>query len=139
MNNTLRILNIVLLIFLSVSAFFGGILFLVAPDGSLLHISTTLLRGSIFKDYFFPGLILLIANGIVPLFVAAAAAKKYKYYSLLSVMQGVILVIWITVEALIIKQVQFLQLIYNFMGIFFIVAGITLYDKTKDSYAGKKQ
>jgi hypothetical protein len=131
MNNKLRILSIGLLIFLSVSAFFGGILFLIAPDGSLLHISPQLLTGSVFKDYFYPGLILLLANGILPLLIVAAAVRQYKKYPLFFIAQGIALVIWITVEALIIKQVQFLQLIYNFMGIYFIVAGITLYDKTK--------
>jgi hypothetical protein len=122
-----------------VSAFFGGILFIIAPDGSLLHISAQLLNGSIFKDYFYPGLILLAANGIIPIFITIVAFKKTRYYSLLCVAQGVILVIWITVEALIIKQVQFIQLIYNFIGIYFIVAGFTLYDKTKNKNAREKK
>ena len=138
-NSTLRLISIWMLFFLSVSAFFGGILFLIAPDGSLLHISTQLLNGSIFKDYFYPGLILLTANGIIPILIAVIVIKQNIYYPMLCIAQGVILVIWITVEALIIKQVQFLQLIYNFIGIYFIVAGITLYDKTKDSYAGKEK
>ncbi len=134
MNNKLRIITIVLLIFLSISAFFGGILFLIAPDGALLQISPKLLAGSIFKDYFYPGVILLVANGIIPVFIALTAIRKHKYYPVLCIAQGVILVIWITVEALIIKQIQFLQLIYNFMGIYFIVAGITLYDKLKNAH-----
>jgi len=110
----------------------------MAPDGSLLHISVNLLNGSIFKDYFYPGLILLIANGIIPIAVAVLGIKENSFFPLLLVTQGVMLVIWITVEALTIKEIQFLQLIYNFIGIFFIVAGITLFEKMKDLNAGQE-
>lgn len=48
----------------------GGAALTAKPDGSLLGMPTSLLEGSPFVDYFFPGVILLLVLGIAPLAVS---------------------------------------------------------------------
>ena len=61
---------------LGISATAGGTLLIIRPDGSLLGMQLDWLDHSPFKNYFFPGLILLLSNGIFPLFILSGLVIK---------------------------------------------------------------
>jgi hypothetical protein len=58
---------VALLVMLAINAFYGGVSLMLAPDGSLLGMKPGWLNNSPFSNYFIPGLLLLIFNGILPL------------------------------------------------------------------------
>lgn len=109
MKALLRNLLIFLLLFNAVGAFYGGTSFLLDPSGGSLHISTDLLGNSPFNDYFWPGVILLLVNGLLPLVAGLGlllkknrtglpVLKKYHWAWSLALASGLGLMTWIGVQ-----------------------------------------
>jgi hypothetical protein len=127
-----------LLLVQGVSAVFGGSQLVIRPDGSLLNLSLESLERTPFGSYFFPGLILLLVLGILPLVVLYGLIKKpkwriFEYLNLyqdqlwawsFSVYTGFGLIIWIIAELFLLKTFHGIQLIYAFLGIAIVVAAL---------------
>jgi len=118
---TLRIINIMLLIFLGITATVGGYFLMADPGGEKMQLSESLIKNTPFKDYFIPGMILLIMNGLLGLISATATIFKWKFYQNLILLQGCILVLWIIAQWIIIQQVLWLQFVYLAIGIFLVI------------------
>ena len=99
-----RIAAIVLLLFNGIGAIYGGYLFMAAPDGSLMHMPLSFLDHSPFTSFLIPGIILIVFNGLFSLVTCVSLLLKTKHYPLLIVMQGIILLIWITVQIVMIRS-----------------------------------
>jgi hypothetical protein len=72
---TVRIVSITALVFLSLSAMVGAIPMLLLHTGEPLMMPQSLLRYSPFHSYLIPGIILLLANGILSLWVLSDGAN----------------------------------------------------------------
>lgn len=117
-------------ILLGLGAFVSGFCFLLFPDGSLIGMPLSILKYSPFKDFFIPGLILFSLLGVYPLIVAFCLLnqpswrwpnwinpfKKYHWAWAASISTGIILIIWITTQVLLIRDIHFLHLIYFVWG-----------------------
>ena len=91
-------LAVVLEIFLGIGALFGGGVFLLAPDGHLLGMTTRTLAGSPFRSYLVPGIILFVFVGVAPLLAAAITVRRLAMAPLAAVAVGLTLIGWISVE-----------------------------------------
>jgi len=125
---------IVLLGFLSVAAFYGGIGFMIQPDGSLFNMDTSMLKNSIFDNYLIPGSILLILFGLLPVFIIICLIKKptnkildslnlikdYHFSWTFTVYMGFALIIWINLQTLILNSVEIIHTIYSSLGILIV-------------------
>ena len=89
---------IVLEIFLGLGALFGGSALVLAPDGHLLGMPTSLLGGSPFTSYLVPGIILFTVIGLGPLLAAALTVRRQAFAPIAAVAVGLILVGWISIE-----------------------------------------
>ena len=49
---------------LAVNALVGGLLLMLAPDGSLLQLPLNFMHSTLFADYFWPGVILFVVLGL---------------------------------------------------------------------------
>jgi hypothetical protein len=121
---------IVLQVLLALGAMAGGAALVAAPDGSILQMPLSMLMYSPFPNYLIPGAILFTVLGIYPLVVAyclwrrpawrwpdvlnPAKDRHWSWAASLSV--GVILVIWITVQVLLIRSISFLHVLYFIWG-----------------------
>jgi hypothetical protein len=105
-----------LLVFLSIGALAGGIALVSRPDGSVMHFETSLLAGSPFSDFFYPGLILGGLFGVGSLVVALLGWRRAPIAPFLAFAIGGALMIWIVVELLIIKELSFLHPTYFAIG-----------------------
>jgi hypothetical protein len=137
-NNFFRNLLIVLLVFLAIGAFFGGLAFIIKPDGSIYQMHVDLLANSPFKNFFIPGIILSTIFGIFPLIVIYGLIKKpeskflnklnlindYHFSWTFSIYTGIGLIIWINVQTLILNSVDVLHTIYSSLGILIICIAI---------------
>src|SRR6202043_944297 len=65
--STLGRLAMVLEIFLGIGALFGGIQFILAPDGHLLGVPLSMLAGTPFHSFLVPGLLLFTFVGLAPI------------------------------------------------------------------------
>jgi hypothetical protein len=138
----LRWLLILLLVFLSVGAFYGGISMLLDPSGRLLQASTDMLQGSPFRNFLVPGIVLLLFNGVIPLVAAVGLIlrkpaaplpwlplfKTRHWAWTLALASGIILSTWIAVQiAMIGYWSEFpIQAFYGGLGLVIIVlCGLT--------------
>jgi hypothetical protein len=120
----LRILQIVLTIFLSLTAFGGGIQLLVG----FYVPPVEMLSGSPFTDFTIPGLALGIIVGGSALFAAILSIRKNKFATLSCIAAGLIIMFFEFVEMLVIGSpagpARFMQIFYFGMGTIIIGASM---------------
>jgi hypothetical protein len=119
----LKILTSLLLLFNGLGAVYGGGNLILHPDGSSIQLSEEWLKQTPFTNYFIPGLILFIANGLCSLIVLTALLLNLKNYSWLIIAQGAILTGWIIIQILLILTIYFLHIILGAVGIALILLG----------------
>ncbi|MDP4085258.1 MAG: hypothetical protein Q8934_11670 [Bacillota bacterium] len=143
-------LLICLHIFLGIGALFGGGALIISPDGSILSMPLKMLQNSPFNNFLIPGLILFVGLGILPLITTiflisekpSKIAKKLRidkekdlsWNSSLYV--GFILIIWITVEMYLIKEVALIHVFYIFLGL--LIQAVTLLPSVKKYYSNNQ-
>lgn len=138
---------IVLLFFLGIGGIISGALLFAAPDGHLVGFSNTILEGSPFTNYLIPGIILFLFVGIFQIFVDYSLLthpgwrwpdkinpnKGYHWAWAASWASGVILLVWITVETVLLGYISLLQPIIAVWGIILIILtllpGVRRYNK----------
>lgn len=139
-------LLIILHIFLGVGAVFGGGALVLSPNGSLLQMPLDILKYSPFHSYFFPGLILLVMLGVLPLIVSfflftkkqCKAAEIFTIYKHVhwawtySLYIGFIVILWITIETYMIQAVAFIHVFYVILGL--TIQAITLLPTVQSYY-----
>ena len=100
MKTLLKVLSIIILCFLGFGGIMGGITLISDPSGGKFEWTLEILEGTPFKNFLIPGIILIIANGLLPLYIAVEAIRKRFFYPLFMMVQGLILIIWLTAEVL---------------------------------------
>jgi hypothetical protein len=133
MNRTLRIISIILLLFLAVNAVGGSLYLITDPTGKAIQIPLELLEATPFYNYLIPGIILLLSIGFLSIIVAVMTIKKNNHHPLFIILQGCVLIGWLTVE--LILNSEFFSPILHYplyiIGILLIVFGLIL------KYGGK--
>lgn len=110
---------------LAVSGYVGGRNLTKDPSGSTLHLrSSWLQRVPLVKDYFWPGVFLLITFAYGASLAALATIRHFAWAQELNIALGSILVIWVIVELLIIPKKHFIQLIYFLIGLSLIILAL---------------
>lgn len=137
---------IILLGFLAIGALFGGLAFIIRPDGSIYQMPVELLANSPFKNFMLPGIILLTIFGIFPLLVIYGLIKKpeskflnklnlindYHFSWTFAVYTGIALIVWINVQTLVLNSVEILHTIYSTLGI--LIVCVALLPQTRKPY-----
>lgn len=129
---TARRIHFYLLAFLGISAIGGGGTLIISPSGKLLgELPLSILVKSLFRDFFYPGIILFIILGILPCLVIYSLIQKseskfaeslnffkdmYWAWSF-SIYIAFALIIWIQVETIFIQGVGWLQTFYMLFAI----------------------
>jgi hypothetical protein len=130
---------IAVLIFLGVSGLFGGVAFIAAPDGHILHAPKSWLENIPFSDFLIPGLLLFFVVGVLPLLVAAAllwgpvwpglqrrVPFRGQYWAWTATgLAGFGIIIFEIVEAAYIGLGSFLQYLYLVVGIVIVVLALS--------------
>jgi CHASE2 domain-containing sensor protein len=75
---------------------------MLGPEGQILPLPVSLLRGSPFANYFMPGLVLFAGLGVGPLVAAGLVWRRHPRAPLIAIGVGIILLIWMGVEIAII-------------------------------------
>lgn len=124
--NILSVLAGLLLLFNGVGALFGGWNLMAHTDGSSLELSPAWLEHAPFKNYFIPGLILFVMNGLLSIATLAALLSRMNKHELLIMLQGVILTGWILMQVLFIRTFHFFHLIFGSVGLVLFLVGYLL-------------
>lgn len=127
MKLVLKIITSLLLLVNGTGAVYGGLSFMLHPDGSGLQMDIDWLKHSPFNDFFIPGLILFVANGLFSFSVLALLLFNHKKYWLLVFTQGVVLTGWIVIQILMLQEIVPLHVIMGAVGIALIPCGLFLF------------
>lgn len=128
---------LMLLLALGTGGVYGGFLLTEDPSGGALQIPLYVLEKSPFRDFLLPGIILLIFNGILPLFVAYGLIMRpeWRWPERLNIYRrrrhwawsfalccGIILSVWINVQMLLLgPPYSPLQPAFGLYGIVLVV------------------
>ena len=119
-----RVIAIILLLFNAISALFGGWVLISDPSGETLEMPLRFLEHSPFENFLAPGIILFITNGLFSLLFAVMAFLKFMNYSWLVIFQGFILVGWLIIQIIMIRDFYGpLHVLYFSVGILLIATG----------------
>lgn len=112
-----------LLGFNGLGALYGGGLLILDPGGGKLGMPLSLLAPSPFSDYFWPGLILFVFNGLSSLLICLAVMMKVRQAPLLVLFQGLILCGWLLIQVAMLQLFNVLHIIMGITGIMLIGCG----------------
>ncbi len=115
--------------FIGLGALWGGTAMLIKPDGSILHMQEMLpyfkvlpFADLLFNDYIFPGIMLIIVNGISNMLAAVLILKNKKLGFVLGTIFGFTLMLWITIQFIIFPP-NFLDNAYFTFGVLQLISG----------------
>lgn len=100
---------------------------MLAPDGRLLGMPTSLLAGSPFTSYLVPGVILFVVIGIGPLVAAALTVRRQAFAPIATIGVGLALIGWISVEMVVLAGLASLAwALYLVLGVGIAAIGFAL-------------
>ena len=126
MKKIVSITTLILLLFNSTGALYGGWLLITDPSGTTLEISPAVLVHTPFPDFLVPGVALFAINGILSLVVAMAILTKTHQASLLVCLQGFLLTGWIVIQYFWTQVYHPLQAVMGTAGLILICCGFFL-------------
>ena len=126
MQKAARITAIGLLLTTGVNALVAGALFILDPSGGRIGMSVDYLKFSPFADYLIPGLVLLTVVGCLSIYVAIATLRKKSYAPMATLGQGVILIGWIAIQVLMVRDLNVLHMTMAGVGIVLVLCGLAL-------------
>jgi hypothetical protein len=119
----------ILVAFLALSTVIAALLLMSVPDGSLLSLTTDILKGSVFKDFVLPGLLLMIFVGVINLLALFYNLINHKLKYNLSIAGGAMILVWMVIQYSIIQQAFWLDLVYVLVGLSVIFISLQLKGK----------
>ena len=119
------------LVFLGVTAFVGAVPLILYPQGDLLHVPLSLLQHSPFHSFLIPGIILLMANGVLSFVALYQLLRRRNGYGWWVAFQGCVISGWIVVEVIMFRAIAWLHFLYLAVGLLLIAAGLALTRKAR--------
>lgn len=120
-------------LFISICAIFGSTCMFIDPTGNLLKMSNLLpyfkvlpFSEILFQNYIFPGIALLIVNGLTNLLATYLLIKNKKIGIILGTIFGFTLMLWITIQFIILPT-NALSITYFIIGILQLITGYMTY------------
>jgi hypothetical protein len=124
--NHLRLLASGILFVLGALGIIGGVSMIIEPSGSWLGLNIEQLSISPFKNYLIPGILLTTVIGLDSFILAYFAFRNFAFSAPLMVLQGIILLVWLTIEYNIGFSYPAAQLPTIFLAMGLILLGIRL-------------
>ncbi|MFZ1305169.1 MAG: hypothetical protein WAR80_04965 [Ferruginibacter sp.] len=121
----------VLLLFNGIGALYGGYNLMMYPDGSSIQLTPDWLKHTPFTNYFIPGLVLFIFNGLFSMVAFVALFFNHRINPWLIMAQGAILVGWIVIQMLLLQTVYYLHIILGGTGIALLILGYLFLKKNR--------
>lgn len=129
MKKLVSMLEGILQAFVGLGALACGALLMVFPKGTALNMPVSILKGSPFVSFFWPGLILFAVIGLGHAAAAVQSFRRQRFCDLAGAVMGLGLMIWIFVQASMIGGGHWLQYLYFALGTAEVSLAVLLLDK----------
>jgi hypothetical protein len=106
-----------ILCFVGIGALFGGLMGISDPYGTLIGMSTDILKTGPFTNFLIPGLFLFFVIGIGHLTSFIFVKRRLKLHVYMSGGAGSILMAWILIQCYIMKMINILHVIFFLIGL----------------------
>ncbi|HEY5920283.1 MAG TPA: flavodoxin domain-containing protein [Kofleriaceae bacterium] len=116
-----RFLLAAMCLFTGATAIAGGATLMIRPDGSLMEARPSMLQHSPFASFLIPGLLLLAVVGIGNAIAGVAVARNTRRAPYFALLAGSALLVWITVEMILLRSHHWLQIGYLSLGVLILV------------------
>jgi hypothetical protein len=113
-------------VFIGVTAILGGFELVSDPSGAKIHVPQELLKNSPFTDYLIPGLVLLMVNGVGNVLAGIVTFLRNRNAGNLAIFFGVFLVLFISIEVLVVGLQNISQPLYFVLGGVELALGLKL-------------
>lgn len=132
MNPTIwRYVLLVLLVLLGLGGIGGGAAMLADPSGVGMGLSLEMLEGLPISNFVLPGLFLIVVMGLAPLVIAYGFWKRLLWAWNAAVIQGGVLVLWISLQIMLWGAPMGIQILYLIWGIVIVALCFAPGVKTK--------
>jgi len=108
---------------IGVSAVVGGALLALDPSGHTVGLRVDLLAGTGFASFLVPGILLLVANGALPLVVAAATIRQRRWAGSGHLAVGLVLFVWLGIQTFLLGRASSLQPTLLLLAVLIAVLG----------------
>ena len=118
-----------MILFITVTALPIGLMMMIEPGGETLGLTTNLLSGTPFQDFFVPGLILALivgGSGLVSILLFMSQSR-YKYK--LALASGLILLLWMVTELMMTSNYHWLKGLYLAVAVLVVLTSYQLMGK----------
>jgi hypothetical protein len=119
-----RSIAMTIVFFNGIGALASGYLFMSDPSGNRIGLNTGLLIHSPFEDFFFPGLILFVLNGVFSGITFTLSMINHEKADTFILIQGIILSGWIFIQIIMLKMMHPMHLILGACGILLTYYGV---------------
>jgi hypothetical protein len=126
-----------LLVFLEITALAGAVPMILHPGGGAA-MPPSLLEHSPFHSFLIPGIVLLIANGVLPLVVVGLVVARMPEHGMWVFLQGSVLLGWLFVECWMLHAVMWLHWLYAAVALAMMLAGVGLRHSSSLRVEGQK-
>lgn len=113
----MKTLLFTLISFVALTAIVSGLLIISQPDGSILHLPLSLLKGTPFNNFLIPGIILAAIVGGTNLVAVFFNMQLHPARYTWAMFGGIITCGWIVIQVLLINTFFWLQFIYIAAGL----------------------
>ena len=121
-----RVIAIATLAFLGFTSLAGSISMIADPSGAALQMPLSLLRYSPFHSYLIPGILLLVFDGVLALWVLWLTMMAKPRFGLWTVFQGCVLLVWLAIECVMLRMVIWPHYLYGGVALALVVSGLAL-------------
>ena len=95
---------------------------MIDPSGGRMQLPESFIKNSPFSNYYFPGMILFLALGLMSLIVSVSVISDWQSCRILVGVQGLTILGWIIVQIAMLKVIFWLQFIYIGIGMWLALA-----------------
>lgn len=124
MKTNLKILSIILMSFVGLTALYGGWSLMMDPSGLALQMPVEKLKRSPFEDFFIPGTILFFILGCGSLLVLPIVLKGTPKATNFIILAGITISGWIVVQMIMLLEINWFHGVYLAVALALIYIGV---------------
>jgi hypothetical protein len=125
----MKTLLFILVAFIAVTSTLSGLLMISKPDGSILNLPLTLLKGTSFKNFLLPGILLTVIVGGTNLLAVFYNMQRHPKCYNWALAGGIMISGWIIVQIMILNAAHWLHFVYLSVGLIIILIAYQLKGK----------